>query len=906
MAFGQSNPVTEITPYRNTKLHLDLPAHQVRQQGFAATRQGAQIAPYAAATGGKDSNECWGVRYWPGAKCWTLQPLQERMTNFQEAFPQNVVPEDIYLTPTDTSLAALAVLADQQAYYTPFGFGMLYRGDVLSDGDRFYQKHVPANGSWAGKLTSEPPPPQGDTTTTPGTSQNPPQVAVLAPPIAPLDTIFESTTKRPDQGFCLRWTLPGGEQHNPDYVLNFYFGQYCAIITGDGQVHLTEYCRQSIDGPYRWVIRTTFRYSKQNQVSGRTHSLIIFPVMSKRGPMLEFSGTSVEGALLDGSVSTPLSYTYLADLLSRYGDVNEAPGHVTRAGVARVDVRRDLRVGFQVTYLLWVKRGELYDGTWSDDGRGVTEKKVAMDYIPAWPLDYGSHVSSATITYLLVDPETGDVKPDTFAGPYSTKFSFLGHNSTKEMSPETPILYGHTVSRDSEIVEVSPNDYATGDDEIPPLMFEPRTVQFNCQGANPLDDGGELMFFAGDAESKRLRNRGVLEAKLTTTARKPDGTEQIVTLFRGEVKRPNAVRRGRKDATGPLDKPWQCSLPLRGYADKLGTFSSRNITKQAFADDRESPLDPGLQQSTNGNLVPWRVVDVIQYLLKLVFPAEQVIIPSNPIRLFASAQSGSENLFYDPTVNVLNRVQRLAANYLGGYLIYDTSLGSLAPSGRPDAGSPEGAWTILFPPPEGATPLLNFVDGLEENDDGTFRLPMAAASYPPFTVVATGDEEEKPERPEVNHVHVFTATGSEGKQYKYEAHVYNVESYDVPGFTTKPNPNSPHWIGYEVPRVIPDPSLCVPGDPVASQNAVNYVARRVLNYAGRGANVREVFAPLVFVLDPVSDRLRMPRFGDPASWRGESGWFIRSCSPQYSLDSAQMAHYEIVKYAPLYSAPVGG
>jgi hypothetical protein len=167
----------------------------------------------------------------------------------------------------------------------------------------------------------------------------------------------------------------------------------------------------------------------------------------------------------------------------------------------------------------------------------------------------------------------------------------------------------------------------------------------------------------------------------------------------------------------------------------------------------------------------------------------------------------------------------------------------------------------------------------------------------------TGLEESYTVPPELNHVWVFTTPLKDGdkKGFCYEQHAYNVLSYQVPGCPTAPDPLSPHFVGRERLRVVPDPSLYIPGDPQATAKAVNFIARRLIEYAGRGAQVRPIYGPLQFVVDADTGRLRLPRFGDPATYNGEHDWFVRSVSPSYNLDKAQMCHYEIIKFAPLYA-----
>lgn len=907
VGFAYASPNTDMTPYRSTRLHLDLPSQMRQAGGYAGVRMGSDVAEIVSKTGGKDSANSTGLRYWPGAKCWTLQPLQERLTRFQEAFPPGILPADMYLYTVNPSLASLANLADQQAYYTPYGEGMLYRGDVItSGGDPFYKKNVPADGSWAGKLTSSPAPPQGNYDDSPEASGKPPRVAQLARPITPIDTIFETVTQRPDRGFFLRWVLTGTQLHNPDYVLNCYFGQYCVVITGDGQAHLTEYCRATPETAYRWVLRSTFRYCRQSQVSGVSHSLGIFPVMSLSGPCIEFWGANVEGAGIGAGVAAPQSYAYFATDLVRAGDVDESPGHVTRAGVCRIDVRRDIRVGFQVSPLLYVTEGFLWEGVWGARGLAQNPPYTIRQIVQQpWPGDYGSVVSDAHVSSVLVDPQTGDPLEAGYSGPVGVKFEFSGHVvGGKEFSAETPILYGYHMVQE-------PTLHSVPAPEPGPVSLPVRSVDFTCQGPLPGGDNGEVLLFDQTNAAERLRNRGHLNVKLTTTAKKQDGTNQLVTLFRGQALRPRYTRFGKPGSTFPHPMSGSYSVLLSGLADQMKEVTARTITYQKFAGSEDIAE---LHNLADGPIEGWRITSIVRYLLGLAFPASMIDIEDNEIRLFSNMQAlTNSDYMYDPHVDILSRCQALVRNYLGGYLVFDVGAGVLAGAGRPDTGSPEGAWRIVYTASEGAEPLMIFIPGGREDlvdeegggADPLPYLPMAASTYANTVlpvVVATGHLESYCIPPEVNHVWAFTTPfmNDERHGYRYEQHAYNVLSYQVPGCTTAPDPNSPHYIGHEVMRVVPDPSLYCAENPSRSQNAVDFIARRIIEFAGRGARVLPLYGPLHFVTDPDTSRLRLPRFGDPVQWSDEGDWYIRSVSPAYSLDKAQMCHYELISFAPLY------
>lgn len=909
-------PVTgDVTPARSTRAHFDLPQYQITEQWWGGLRLGSEVGSLAVAIGGgRDTLATERVRYWPGPRVWTLAPVQETMGAFQEGLPVNLNPDEVVIAPGQTDLmnpsnqAVLWAKVLERAIWTKPGnlpaSGGMYIPGVTDYGDSVYVKGVPAYGDFEGRILSSPPSPQASTGVPGLLAGN----TMFKPANAPMDTVFNPPrTFAPDQPFYLRWVIPGSAMHYPDYVLNFYFGQFCLLVGGDGVATLAEYCRPFGGGSFRWQRRMSFRYCRPSQVANTTHTMIIHPMRDvNNGKWIVFRGNQVDNApnlLSIGEPSLPAQdINYHAEPLIRGNDTDESPYSVTKEGPARLDVRRDLKTGWQVMLLFFYARGIIIDSAWKFP-RLRTARAMGTRVYGLLPITPGFNPASIALT---LKNHSDGADWDGVDNPYA---EILLNGATKPLDNPlgaclyTPFFYGYGLNQDSVIREETPIAFTVPVDSL--------ACQSHCP--DPRQDRGSVeMHDLGD-DFPRLRNRGYLDTKITTTVRVRTvgggagaADEGIVTLFRGSAVRTRRAKIGKEGQTrggfgGGAARLWpdaeagRFQALLQGMAARAQEVHSGLIGFENFLRDENAPLDPIL-----GIKPPWKVTDVIRYRLKHCgFLDSQLDIPDNPIRLWAGFGEDSDTT-YETAGDQIDLCIRIARSYLGAYIVWDNNGGPLAAGGRPDAGSPEGAWRLVYPPMEADTPIYHFV-----NLPQVAGIPSAMPeAYNDLTTFATAPLESYVVPPEINHVWVFTAPPLQGARgFRLGARWHNFASYKVPGSSVDPDPDSPHYIGHERIRIIPAPELMVPGGTLESYRrtvlACYFVARRIGNFAGRAQRIQPLHAPLVALKDPVTARLRTLRFGDPVTWRGETGWFIRSVNPAYDLDTCQMADYELMKLEPI-------
>jgi hypothetical protein len=154
--------------------------------------------------------------------------------------------------------------------------------------------------------------------------------------------------------------------------------------------------------------------------------------------------------------------------------------------------------------------------------------------------------------------------------------------------------------------------------------------------------------------------------------------------------------------------------------------------------------------------------------------------------------------------------------------------------------------------------------------------------------------------PEGNLV-IVTGTGYIGEDAGVAArltqYAINVRSYNFLGLASghpkyPQADNNPDYLPHIAPIVVIDPGLTTP-------DAVNWVTRRVFEIACFGRKRLSFVAPLLLINDPDDAELAGPptryrplRYYDPVTVDG-SQYLVLKCTPDYSRDRAQWAHYEL-------------
>lgn len=874
------------SPGRSTFARFDFTEHVTQESAWACTRMGEQVASEAVGDTGASARYNTGLRFYPTG-VWTLRPLQDQISLARENDPQIAGPAGQFVFapehgdhthPVDVLVFIAIDLQSYAMWKEPGGSGFVHTPGTLPSGDTFFQKKVPAGSSW-GAVFAAP-------TVAPKTDTN-----------VPMDCIgMTKHSSRENQGFCLRWLVPGTGMQQPDYVLFFGFGQYSLGIKGDGKAELWEYCRDAA-GTYRWVQRAQFQYSRPAETSGVTHKLLIFPHFGANGEKhIVFSGAHLESSVGISGTGTGARNTftqdwvYTASDLHRGTDYDESPEAVTKAAPIRLDIRRDLRVFFQISRLVYPITGTLTDQP-SALPLSATDIPLTLDLFAKIP-DTTDLALPFAINTTVRDAVTG--LETGIKHPY-IEFEFTGDTT------DTPILRGYNLHRPTVTIDDGPG------------AFEALALSANVSaGDGDVRNASATVRIADFTNAfNRLANRGMLAAKVITTFTPPLSSEIEVVLHQGYAIRPERERWGKADAAVlrdsgitqgrqqgglnnganpvaayPSPEASTYDVLMAGVWERLQEHDTRRaLTLRFFSEDPDAPKD-----AKTGQRQPWKVTEVIKEGLRACgYSEEQINIADNPMRLWPGIRGTTNNLdqIIDINTEVGSFIIALARNYLGATLAWDAN-----------AGTDGGQWILLYSPPPGQTPVCHFVTYPAADDAPAHLL----GQHPANTYFVKGPVKSYNIYPEHNHILVFTAPKlGAGGGVLFPAERHNHASYKVPGSLVVPDPLSPHYIGRERLIIVPEPTLYAgqgKANAAKTQAAVNFTCNRLFNYACRGRRVMPLETQLPIIQD-AAGHWRPLRWGDAVSYNTATEWYARSCNPNITHSDNQEAFIEIELLEPL-------
>lgn len=883
-----------ITRGRVTRAKLDVPeTFALQDTGVAEVRRHGAVSQVAARSKGANSFYANSVRlYSSGA--WGLLPLQLRLAQLQE---KTAGAGSVYLTSASGGSGANLL---QAAAVTPFpkfrrptgtGMGAVASGTNADGSDIFIRSRIVAGASWdqSAAVSTEP---HITALTT----------ALYAREVLtqPLDILARtSAAQSVDTGFCIRFSLPGTKQHFPDWIAAFTFGQYALLIGGDGGLELWHYApyRDDPSGPPAWRGALAARYCSPSQVSNNSHCLCLFPHMGESGEKhisilsLNMDASSVSAAGGASTLSpaqgntgahTTTEALFTFDGLSTKQVDLGATGQVTTSQRIYLLERRDIRGEWQLSRLSYPVGTEAPAGKLIGAAHAPTTP-IALGGVAAgaWALTKLSREAGAMfITPRLKDSLTQSTTLIDYPYPL---FDFYSDGT------KTPLLYGYALVKDAAVQTITPGEF------VVPV----KNVQVQLGGQDVRNEVAKLVIEDPADAWPRLRNRGRLSLRLTTTYTPPGDTEKTITLFRGAVSRPTRTKKGTLNAKQGMSgaaraypsaqwSEYQCNAA--GMWERLSATTLRTaLSYELFLSD------PAAALGADGSLTPWKVTDVIKRLLSAAgFPSGMQRIPDLAIRLRPGIGTSISDSVLEPGTSIAQQVQNLAQKYLGRFLAFDPNDGA------------EGKWILLAAPPAGSvTPVYNFVGDIPAPSSGTIALPHALHAYPANTAPTFGRATSYVVPPEKNHLWAFCAinAGQAGPAL-IDNHLHNFLSYKVPGSSTNPDPESPHYIGHEELFLLGDPSFWAGGRPLSGQETqamVDYVLLRLFVGVCMPRRVQPIRAPLVFIQDAVHGAFRPLRFYDPVTLDGQAGWYVRSINIDYSNDRSQLATYELerlVAYRP--------
>lgn len=896
---GSPSPDTSMTPGRQTRAVFDVPDYFLGEDGFCAVRMRGEVAKLAGRDKAQNSKFHSNMRYW-GSGAWTLAPVQEG--DFQEKVP---VAPFVYVPPASGSLIdlemAVAINTLQLSIWKRNnGSGLSYGSGIeTANADPFFQRQIPAGTSWAAGLLTAP-------------SDHAAQQSSLPALTQPLGFVMAQTngTARANQGYCLRFSVPGTQAHHPDIVGAFHFGgtasgtkpQYALVLKGDGTALLREYGQNVSGGAYAWGDRFQFRYCRPAQVCDQTHKIIIFPLVGPQGEKfihfacanLDATESQAAGVLsvagsggTGGGATSPTERVYQWDYAVA-GTLDGSPGNATGAGKWWLSERVDRRNLWQVSKLTFWVTGTLADLPISLP-TSQSVRTFAYAGVEAVPATTVAELPFA-LTHQIVRNDTGAVIT-TSGGSTPPKDVYLSWILTSDTS-NTPVLWGYTLSLPPVSNLLTPGEFACS----------VTAAHLSGGESNPQQEQATVEIKDVLDAAPRLRNRGQLSIRVETLTAPIAGCTDTfpVILFRGTASRPHGERVGKPVGGGqgmatPAFRSY--TITAAGMWERLSRKNLRMAeTLKNFV------FDPAAPPPTDGLITPWKVTDAITYLLKLAgFPASMIRIADNPIRCRPGIGAPPTEFIVDPNTDIAQMVVRLARNYLGMFLHFAPNDGTVASDG-----SPLGQWVLLGPPADTAPAIWNFVSGptQAQYDAGGAKLWNLPGAYPAKTTASVGNLEGYPVPPEANHILVVTAPDmAKVGGLRIENGMFNPYSYAVPGSSIVPDPDSPHYLGYFSPLIIADPTLWGGDGTLAykqTQDNVDFAVLREFTYACLPRRIQPIHAPLVIALDAETNRRRLLRFYDKVTWNGQAGWYVRNCDPIIgNWDGIQMANYELERTIPM-------
>ena len=817
----------ETTPGRKTHVRLNPPDAVLLEPIVAQERTAFDMLRGA----GSGETNAWLMP----ETGWRLEPFQRRASSLSELATLSAA----VLGPADLTVASGFVASPAFRQETDLT-GVSYGAGVSASGDLFYQKQVGAGQSWSDPafvLTAD----QASYPSATAGSEN-----------APMDRVaVGNAVAAADGEWFLRFTVPGGRMQAPDHVLTFYFtgpaylglGQWAIAFGGDGYADVFE---RDLGGEWQTVDRLV--YCPAHQVGRVPHLIHIAPQPLVNNPKLsgiilfEFTlaREPARSASAPGRFVPQAAESKQAVISIPVTSLSSHPAPI------RLDIRRDIRIQFQVSTSMLPTSGSLTDDTFSVSFYPTTAEPYILSWSAATPAGCG-------VTGHLIDAGTGLELTITgslggfpmYAPAYPARTYFVRFDLTGT-GWATPTLISYRLQRDAVLAASRATE----------LDVEGGTTSLGITGADEDPSHESATVYVEDRAGAFAVLGGTGEFTLQVeTEYDPTDASKRAVLHRGSVVRPEAVYK------------------LSGRVSyRLSSVGMWQRLAEALSPIRFNfGLDYGAT-GLDGLPLPFKVTDALRTLFGLAgYGPGSLDIPNLPIRLFASGDA--DGLLLEPQASLADLIVRYARDYLGYLVIADANVGT------------HGTWRVL---PLGTN--ANILAAFQSAGPGAGKLVHALPSYPTHTAFMRRRSHRtwvKP--PEGNVVIAFGAANAAaggGTPKLYKQVVVNPLSFDFGGAETA-DPAGIDYLG----RVRPIYQY-LPAQ--ASAEAVSWVARRVYDLSCHGKRLHSIQAPLLLVQD-MDDALlthsRPLRVNDCINV-DETPCRLRSVSPSYSKDAHQFAFYE--------------
>lgn len=777
--------------------------------------------------------------------------------------------------------------------------GVSYSGSVLAAGVPLYQKRIPQGTSFLQKLAAD-----QTAFSSPATSEDlsdMDRVAITSAAHHPEEAVFFvfRLTHGPNHGFGPAITLfvngpVGSDCHDTGT------GLMALKIYDDGRGKLYERVTPNAGGAQFWKFRTAMTLFTSLSTGFEICTLVIgnnlrkLPSGKYVGNKMTFSTSSVHRPgflLIESLIGVAISAieqsaginprTYTAPQLLKTAAITEAP--------IRLDVRRDARPQWGLGKLVYQTTGYIVDDPFTLPFHPNTSKDFTIEY-------YAKIPTGTTLVVRMFDAtdDTELTPVTTFVDDLGGIYTFTPHDRIRRYyvrfdftssGTATPRLESYRVFRDPVVETPTLTTTVFPQRDNPLYLPKADVTNINIKGTtgDPRSDAASFVIEDYFNKNPFLRSCAHRAIKIETAY---DPVPNYTTLFRGYTRHVRGSRKGKnKNKTYPDREYTSYTVDCIGEWRRLTEL--RTPKRYLFWDKAvDSPM---------------KVSDIIYILLSgLGYQSSQLDIPDIDIRLFSSSE---DDYIVEPGSNVAEFIVSLAADYLGAFIIWDEGAGTT------------GMWRLVQP---SAAPYNNLAI-FEEEIPTALTLPHISDAYGTDTgtgayagqiikktFMKSGTVEDWAEEMEGNMVVVHGLAGSADAASKagstdsvqLTSIAVNVNSFNflglAPAAAGYPSVTGVDYIGRCVPIDVYDASL-------TTQQACDWVCRRIFDYACHNRQYKSFIAPLILVQDQFDTKAFNPRklrFGDPVQVRQRDGslkqFLVANCNPMYTRDGFQFAHYELV------------
>lgn len=880
------------TPYRETFLSVDVPEKTQRYPPQDFSRKAADMGK------GKTAAALPTQNVWLAGEgeAWLLSPFFREKVQGVQYDNQQLTPSGSTVKNTNIRLADVNTVPSMREVPTfrpntdlPGSGTTTGPGGVVTSGFYAFQRLVPApTADWHEELSADlaalPKPDESDE----------------APQVMPLDRVISGNVGAdctPNCAFLLLFSVPQNWSGS-DCFLRFYFGgptdvippsagggQFCVSLRGGGGARLYEFDDHDPDAR-TWIRRDEFEWSGPDMPGLRIGMLGIVPFGTNRllfyspsNPTFTPRSAAIAGPLIGIASAFLAVSTVGSQHLFRDNPIAEAGSasqhlHTTSAtghGIIRADMPRTARPRLTILRVKYPTLGRLTDGPFQFDIPLPVGTPLTLRASTNIPLNTGISedlYDANTNTVLATDSQGRFLS--TVAQCYYPVFSFQSVDNT-----QSPALFGYSVHAPGDFVVSNPT----------PVMSIKELTDVQVTGPDVAADHEGAHLQLKDTFGRFTALIGIRDRIHTFLSVRDTRTGALVShLFEGETSEAHLTQRGVNHFAGSAGQgapaypssAWKDhDLPLVGLWARLAD--------QVAIDLKNFHADPNAAPGLDGYPVPWKVTDIIHYLLNAAgFPDEEIDVPDIDLRLFSTADRTAEYVML-PGTGYTTMLQRLSLDYLQSILLRDPNAGAF------------GMWRLI---PNPRPPFTNIVAHYVFGPVVT-GLPVLAThpgAYPANTTFILRDT-YKPFRraPEMNFITVSGIgamfPGPAGSPVRLTQAMYNPDSFWFDA--TQPAPpetNNPDLLRRWVAGFLFDASL-------GTQEAVDWATRTIYDRTAHGQHWHLFHAPLLFITDPLDlkqVRPRVPRVNDLITVNGTI-CVVRSCNPSYRSDKNQFCAIEALE-----------